>query len=223
MTKKETKKETKELNYFEQLNSINVSEHVEKKAGLNYLSWAWAWTELKKRYPEAKKNVIKNEEGWLYHTDGKTCWVEVSVTINNIEEIEYLPIMDYKNQAIPLANIKSTNVNTSIQRAITKAIARHGLGLYIYAGEDIPNTNSDAEKLGQIADEELKATYRKSNEDAFIGLKAMIESCASLEELQSVWTDKENVKQINSLKKYADDLYELLIECKDTMKGQLND
>ncbi len=222
MSKKETKKETKELNYFEQLNLINVSEHVEKKAGLNYLSWAWAWTELKKRYPDAKKNVIKNEQGWLYHTDGKTCWVEVSVTIKDIEEIEYLPVMDYKNQAIPLANIKSTNVNTSIQRAITKAIARHGLGLYIYAGEDLPNTDSDSEKLAKIADEELQETYNQQNEDNFIGLKATLESCASLEELKEVWTDKENTKIINSLKKYRNDLYETIIECKELIKKELS-
>ena len=222
MSKKETKKETKELNYFEQLNLINVSEHVEKKAGLNYLSWAWAWTELKKRYPDAKKNVIKNEQGWLYHTDGKTCWVEVSVTIKDIEEIEYLPVMDYKNQAIPLANIKSTNVNTSIQRAITKAIARHGLGLYIYAGEDLPNTDSDSEKLAKIADEELQETYNQQNEDNSMGLKATLESCASLEELKEVWTDKENTKIINSLKKYRNDLYETIIECKELIKKELS-
>jgi len=218
-----TKKEKKEQNYFEELNSINVSDHVEKKAGLNYLSWAWAWTELKKRYPDAKKNVIKNDQGWLYHTDGKTCWVEVSVTIKDIEEIEYLPIMDYKNQAIPLANIRSTNVNTSIQRAITKAIARHGLGLYIYAGEDLPNTDSDSEKLAKIADEELQEAYNKQNEDNFMGLKATLESCASLEELKEVWTEKENTKIINSLKKYRYDLYEMIIECKELTKKELND
>ena len=217
-----TKKEKKELNYFEELNSINVSEHVEQKAGLNYLSWAWAWTELKKRYPDAKKNVIKNEQGWLYHTDGKTCWVEVSVTIKDIEEIEYLPVMDYKNQAIPLANIKSTNVNTSIQRAITKAIARHGLGLYIYAGEDLPNTDSDSEKLAKIADEELQETYNQQNEDNFMGLKATLESCASLEELKEVWTDKENTKIINSLKKYRNDLYEIIVESKELIKEELS-
>ena len=76
--------EEKKLNYFEELNQINVSDNVEKKNGLSYLSWAWAWTELKKRYPNAKKSVIKNSEGWLYHTDGKTCWVEVSVKKWNI-------------------------------------------------------------------------------------------------------------------------------------------
>jgi hypothetical protein len=211
--------EEKKLNYFEELNQINVSDNVEKKNGLSYLSWAWAWTELKKRYPNAKKSVIKNSEGWLYHTDGKTCWVEVSVTINDIEEVEYLPVMDYKNQSIALAAIKSTNVNTSIQRALTKAIARHGLGLYIYAGEDLPEVEeSDIKRLGNIAEAETKEVFDKKNQDQFNGLKSIIESCGGIEELQEVWTDKQNVSIIKSLEKRDTKLHELLIQAKDAMK-----
>lgn len=125
-------------NYFVELNSINVNEKIEKKNGLSYLSWAYAWGELKKRYPEAKYTIYENSQGWNYHTDGRTAWVKVSVTVNGIEHIEELPIMDYKNKSIQLEYITSFEVNKSIQRALTKAVARHGLGLYIYAGEDLP-------------------------------------------------------------------------------------
>lgn len=123
---------------FERLNAIDVNEHTEKKNGLTYLSWAWAWAEVKKAYPESTYTVYENEAGWIYHTDGKTAWVKTGVTIEGIEHIEYLPVMDYRNKSIPVNNITSFDVNKAIQRSLTKACARHGLGLYIYAGEDLP-------------------------------------------------------------------------------------
>jgi hypothetical protein len=136
-------------NYFEVLNGIDVSDKVEKKGGLTYLSWAWAWGELKKKHPEATYTIYENENGWNYHTDGSTAWVKTGVTVNGIEHIEYLPVMDFKNKSIPLGNVTSTDVNKTIQRSLTKAVARHGLGLYIYAGEDLPEeakTEADAKK-----------------------------------------------------------------------------
>lgn len=138
---KETKKETKKKNYFEELNSINVSDKTEQKNGLTYLSWAWAWGEVKKLYPDANYKIYETETGCIYWTDGKTAWVKTGVTINNIEHIEYLPVMDFKNKSILIENITSFDVNKAIQRSLTKAVARHGLGLYIYAGEDLPEDN----------------------------------------------------------------------------------
>lgn len=142
-----------EKNLFDTLNSINVNEKTEKKNGLTYLSWAWAWGELKKADPSANYKVYENENGWNYFTDGKTCWVKVGVSaaINEkeiLEHIEYLPIMDTRNRSIPLENVTSFDVNKAIQRALTKAIARHGLGLYIYAGEDLPE-NAEKEPLNE--------------------------------------------------------------------------
>lgn len=125
-------------NYFVELNNINVNGKTEKKNGLTYLSWAWAWTEIKKLHPDATYTVYENKDGLFYHTDGKTCWVKTGVTVNGIEHIEYLPVMDFKNKSIPLNNVTSFDVNKAIQRSLTKACARHGLGLYVYAGEDLP-------------------------------------------------------------------------------------
>ena len=126
------------MSIFERLNAINVNEHTEKKNGLTYLSWAWAWGELLKRYPDATYTVYENRDGWNYHTDGRTCWVKTGVTVEGKEYIEMLPVMDFRNKSIPLENITSMDVNKAIQRSLTKAVARHGLGLYIYAGEDLP-------------------------------------------------------------------------------------
>lgn len=125
-------------NYFSVLNAINVQDKVEKKNGLSYLSWAWAWGEIKKKHPEATYTIYENADGLFYHTDGKTAWVKTGVTVNGIEHIEYLPVMDYRNASIPVDKLTSFDVNKAIQRSLTKAVARHGLGLYIYAGEDLP-------------------------------------------------------------------------------------
>lgn len=125
-------------NYFIELNGIDVGDKIEKKNGLSYLSWAWAWGEVKKRHPDATYTVYENKDEWNYFTDGKTCWVKTGVTVNGIEHIEYLPVMDLRNKSIPFESVTSFDVNKAIQRSLTKACARHGLGLYIYAGEDLP-------------------------------------------------------------------------------------
>lgn len=133
-------------NYFAKLNAVNVNERTEKKNGLTYLSWAWAWAEVKKVFPDATYTIYENAQGWNYHTDGKTCWVKTGVTVNGIEHIEYLPVMNYSNKSIPADKVTSFDVNTAIQRSLTKACARHGLGLYLYAGEDLPEGDERPEQ-----------------------------------------------------------------------------
>lgn len=151
-----------EENYFKQLYGIDVRSKTKTKNSLNYLSWAAAWAEVKKIFPDATFKIyeqfikitenLENGEAirevqrpWF--DDGKTGWVKTSVTINEIEHIEELPIMDFKNQSIPADKIKSSDANKSIQRSLTKACARHGLGLYIYEGEDLPEETKELEKL----------------------------------------------------------------------------
>lgn len=133
--------EQEKKSVFETLNAVNCNEHTEKKNGLTYLSWAWAWAEVKKRYPGAFFTIYENPDGWPYWTDGRYCWVKTGVTIEGLELTEYLPVMDYKNNSIPIEKVTTMDVNKSIQRSLTKACARHGLGLYIYAGEDLPKAS----------------------------------------------------------------------------------
>lgn len=128
----------KKQSVFQTLNAINVNEHTEKKNGLTYLSWAWAWAKVKENYPDAFYTIYENPDGLIYFTDGRTAWVKTGVTIEGQELIEYLPVMDFNNRSIGLDRITSFDVNKAIQRSLTKACARHGLGLYIYAGEDLP-------------------------------------------------------------------------------------
>lgn len=152
-----------ENNYFEKLYRIDISGHVEEKNGMKYCSWSYAWAELKKIHPDATYTIYENKDGWNYHTDGTTGWVKTGVTVNGIEHIEYLPIMDYKNKSIPAQGITSFDVNKAIQRSLTKAVARHGLGLYIYAGEDLPETPIPDDLKVRVAEvktlDELQALY----------------------------------------------------------------
>jgi ribosomal protein L34E len=130
------------MNRFETLAGINCNDKTEKKNGLTYLSWAWAWDQMKRQYPDSYYTIYESATGCIYHTDGNTCWVKTGVTLVDgdfkLEHIEYLPVMDFKNKSIPLDLITSTDANKAVQRSLTKAVARHGLGLYIYAGEDLP-------------------------------------------------------------------------------------
>lgn len=154
--------QTKKQSVFSVLSSIDVSEHVEtKKAGgveLSYLSWAWAWHICKEHYPDAFYTIYENEAGRPYFDDGRTCWVKTGVTIAGQEHIEYLPVMDYRNLSIPVDRVTSMDMNKSIQRSLTKALARHGLGLYIYAGEDLPWTEEQAKEREAAEAEATKKT-----------------------------------------------------------------
>lgn len=174
---------------FETLNNINVNEHTEKKNGLTYLSWAWAWAEVKKNYPDATYKIYENENGWNYFTDGRTAWVKTGVTIEGIENIEYLPVMDFRNSSIPLEKITSFDVNKAIQRSLTKACARHGLGLYIYSGEDLPEVVVEQNKAEakKQAEETLKKTLVTAKADS-----AKVKSRA---EFQAWWTKYPSLQQ----------------------------
>ena len=170
----------KKKSVFDVLNAIDCSEHIEVKdtgkMKLSYLSWAWAWSILKKNFPDATYTIYENEKGMFYHTDGRSAWVKTGVTINGIEHIEYLPVMDNRQCSILIDKITSTDVNKAIQRSLTKAVARHGLGLYIYAGEDLPE---------DVAEE------AKSN------IEQQVKSAKSMDELLIIWKNNSNLQ--NSL------------------------
>ena len=164
------KKEEKSV--FGVLNAINCNGHTEKKNGLTYLAWAWAWQMVKENYPTASYTIYENAEGLNYHTDGRTCWVKTGVTIEGLEHIEYLPVMDYRNSSIPKDKVTSMDVNKAIQRSLTKACARHGLGLYIYAGEDLPSGEAEKMSADDEADFELACQRMKEakNRDELVAI-----------------------------------------------------
>lgn len=148
-----------ENSMFRTLYSIDVKEKIERKGNIEYLSWANAWTMLKLSYPDAQRKIYEAPEtGFLYHTDGKTAWVKVGVLVNGIEHIDYLPIMDFRNIAIPVDKITSVDVNKTIQRSTAKAIAMHGLGITLWTKDDEPDVETP-----KIKKETEKKPDSKSN------------------------------------------------------------
>lgn len=149
------------MNRFEKLAAIDCGDKIEKKGKLSYLSWAWAWDQFKRVFPDSYFTVYESPNGCIYFTDGRTCWVKTGVTLvdgdYSLELIERLPVMDNRNDSIPLERVTSRNVNDSIQRSLTKAVARHGLGLYVYAGEDLPE---GADDIGGIPADKPPADYK---------------------------------------------------------------
>lgn len=130
---------------FSTLSSISVKEKIERKGNLDYLSWANAWAMLKSVYPNAQRKVYEHEHtGFNYFTDGKSAYVKVGIIVNDLEHIDYLPVMDYRNNAIPMEKVTAMDVNKTIQRSTAKAIAMHGLGLSLWTGEDIPEMTTSA-------------------------------------------------------------------------------
>lgn len=135
---------------FETLSAVNVKDKIERKGNLDYLSWANAWSVLKANYPNAERKVYEHEQtGFNYFTDGKSAWVKVGIIVEGVECIDYLPIMDFRNNALPIEKVTSTDVNKAIQRSTAKAIAMHGLGLALWTGEDIPEMTSPVAKQSE--------------------------------------------------------------------------
>jgi hypothetical protein len=162
-----------EQSLFMRLFKTNVNDKVEKKNGLSYVSWAFAWAEVKKVVPDASYTIYERDTEFgpvNYFTDGRYCWVKTGVTLNGLEHIEELPVMDFKNRSIPLEGVTSMDVNKAIQRSLTKACARHGLGLYIYAGEDLPEDENavkeTAESVGKAKLKEVEAKMVSANAPA---------------------------------------------------------
>lgn len=156
---------TEEKSVFEVLSNIDVSDKIKEKNGFKYLPWAAAWTEVKKLYPDATYKIYpkvlddyNNTRFW--HDDGTTGWVDVSVTIEGQELRETLAIMDFKNKSIPADKITSTDANKSIKRCLVKACALHGLGLFIYLGEELPEEMTKAielkEKINKLVGAKVK-------------------------------------------------------------------
>ena len=121
---------------FEEIYSINVNDKTEKKGQLTYLSWAWAWAEFKKKYPKATYSVDRFDGTYCTGNEKLGWMVRTEVFADDLTYEMWLPIMDMRNNAI--LQPKMTDVNKTIMRCLTKNLAMFGLGLYIYAGEDLP-------------------------------------------------------------------------------------
>lgn len=186
---------------FEELNNVNINNHTETKKGgegkeLTFLSWCWAWAEIKKRYPDANYEVVKYN-GIPYVYDEKTGYmVYTTMTIEGVTHEMWLPVMDSNNHAMKgepyqVQTAKRTytvnaatmfDVNKTIMRCLVKNMAMFGLGLYIYAGEDLPEAEAEVVKVEQKAKED----------EAKIQLATILDTIkqmTTIEELTKLWNE----------------------------------
>ena len=142
-----------EKTVFQTLSEIDITSKIKKKNKMDYLPWSSAWDFIKNTYPNAAYRIVKTENGCFYHNDGKTCWVETEVTIEDEIQTEVLPVLDYRNQAIGLDKVTSSDVNKSIKRCLVKNLALFGLGLSLWNGEEL---SDNAKKKKADVDEALR-------------------------------------------------------------------
>jgi hypothetical protein len=169
----ETVSNPKTKSVWETLSAINVNENIEKKNGFSYLSWSWAWATLMNHYPESEfwfenqqgEHGDLNNDGVIRYPDG-TAEVRCVLTVDATTHTMWLPVMDYKNQAIKNPNAR--DINDAKMRCLVKAMSLFGLGLYIYAGEDLPDEK--VQLLKAVTDaatlDDLKVAFTKASKYA---------------------------------------------------------
>lgn len=207
---------------FEKLYGINVNDKTESKNGLTYLSWAWAWSEFKKVHPDASYEVKKFENGLPYAYDPNTGYmVYTTVTVDGLTHEMWLPVMDGNNKAmkaepykvktkykeIPVQAATMFDVNKAIMRCLTKNLAMFGLGLYIYSGEDLPETaeeevveskpkKAQPKKADTPSGEDVKKMLNKSEDELRGELKHLLMETDSDVTAFLAWASKRYKREI---------------------------
>jgi len=167
-------------NNYTTLASLSIKDKIERKGKLDYLSWANAWHMLKTQYPSAQRVVYESASTELnYFTDGNSAYVKVGIIVDDLEHIDYLPIMDFRNNSIPLDKITSMDVNKAIQRSTAKSIAMHGLGLSLWTGEDVPELTTATADKSKKKIAQLKTTL-EIGDDNWVKVMKYIASNKSL-------------------------------------------
>lgn len=205
---------------------LNVNEHVEKKQNLSYLSWAWAWAEALKADPSATFEV-QTFDGKPYMNVNGTGMVWVTVTMFGKPMTCFLPVMNHRNQ--PIADPDSFQVNTALMRCMTKGLALHGLGLYIYAGEDLPEDTAEPVIVKAVtpdgtamADVKVNTGQADANAELFAeGMMTYTNHCTDVKGLNSYW--KANQGQLDGLKVSHPALYEQIRNRFAELKKQLSE
>jgi hypothetical protein len=187
------------------LSLIDVSDHTEEKNGLTYLSWAWAWGIVKDHYPSAKYtkhlHVGANSSRPYMLDENGYAFVTVSVDIEGHSQTEVLPVLNHANKAV--ANPDSFQVNTALQRCLAKCCAMHGLGHYIYAGEDLP---SGAEPKHTITSSDGKKEEVEGVKLVAEVFNTFIPDCQTVPALRKFWSENQSAR--SALEKGDKKLYE---------------
>ena len=209
------------------LSAIDVSEKVEKKGGLSYLSWAWAWATLMEKFPQAQYEFIEYQtpdgrsQSCMFFPDG-SAEVHCFVTIGNVSRYMWLPVMDYRSKSV--LNPTSREISDCKMRCLTKCISMHGLGSYIYAGEDTPTAPEpeETEEKKSVSKKASKTKKTKANgaekSSVFVAHKSVIDAVQSKEELMKHFSKNKN--ELEKLKKSKPDVVKAIT---DSLNDKLNE
>lgn len=219
---------------FDMLSAINVNQKTEKKDNLTYLSWAWAWSEFQKVCPTATYEIVKNEQGLPYFEDHSGAIVYTRVSVGNITHEMWLPVMDGKNKAMksepykyPVRDWRTKqiiekevqaytmfDINKTIMRCLTKNLAMFGLGIYIYAGEDLPEAQEEAVEPKadpEVKPQQIKPKLDKSRLEG--ALNSIKEGKYTFDKLEATFElTKAQVTKVNKLKKELKEAKQVIAE-----------
>ena len=145
---------------FKTLNALDITPYLKTKQNMKYLPWSQCYTILSTQLDNWNYDPIKTPEGLLYFNDGKTCWVETSITIEGITRSEHLAVMDHRNAAVSVEDVRMTDVQKSIKRCFVKNAALFGLGLSLWVNEDYSELGRQAKEAKDKEETALK-TLRK--------------------------------------------------------------
>tara|TARA_R100000544_G_scaffold26962_1_gene13904 strand:- start:825 stop:1502 length:678 start_codon:yes stop_codon:yes gene_type:complete len=222
------KEMNKELTYkdvWNTLSKIDVSDKVEKKMNLSYLSWAWAWGTMMDNYPDAQYNFYENQEtGVPYVTlpDG-TAEVRCRVTIGSLAREMWLPVMDFKNNAV--VNPSAREVSDTKMRCLVKTLGMWGLGLYIYAGQDLPSTKEESKPNKETKPQEESKPVVKDKHDEnwanlFLdGIQVPLNLCKDVDGLNDIFV--KNKPSIDIIESRHKDIFVKIVELFKTKKEEL--
>jgi len=209
------------MSKFEELCDINVNQKTQNKGNLAYLSWAWAWQTFKRHCPDAKYEIVKNEYGKPYYQDEAGAMVYTKVTVGDETHEMWLPVMDYKNKAVK--NPDMFQVNKAIMRCLTKNLAMFGLGLYIYAGEDLPDTDpavSEEKKKSEL-DEQWPIDDRRQ---VVADIIERLSKAKTDDDIKRIWNTlgRKNVKNLERLDNndLADEITEAVVHYRGELKNE---
>ena len=222
------KEMNKELTYkdvWNTLSKIDVSDKVEKKMNLSYLSWAWAWGTMMDNYPDAQYNFYENQEtGVPYVTlpDG-TAEVRCRVTIGSLAREMWLPVMDFKNNAV--VNPSAREVSDTKMRCLVKTLGMWGVGLYIYAGQDLPSTKEESKPNKETKPQEESKPVVKDKHDEnwanlFLdGIQVPLNLCKDVDGLNDIFV--KNKPSIDIIESRHKDIFVKIVELFKTKKEEL--
>lgn len=177
------------MSSFEEALRVDVKPFIERKKNYDYLTWSIAWREFKKLYPSATYKIAKNNEGYPEFKSENGSMVFTEVTVDGIAHEMWLPVMDYKNDYI--SNPSSTDVNKSVMRCLVKNLAMFGLGLTVYAGEDLPEEQKNSTSSPNKTQPKKEQTEEEKAAKAKIYVDGLI-------------TDLEGAVSVDDIEQYAD-------------------